>query len=295
MWYVQWNKERYGRDSVRCMSEKHIWDYLLEKIGNEYGVAALMGNLCVESNLNPKNMENIYESKLGYNDETYTKAVDDGTYTNFAHDSCGYGLAQWTYYARKQKLLDFAKSMNVSIGDLDMQLNFCVNEIKESYPGVWESLKRATSVIYPSYQVLRYYENPADQSGRAQSIRAKCGETFYNEFHGCEETTEIKQSDNTEHNVYIVKSGDTLSEIAKRFNTTVVNLAELNGIRNVNLIYPGQPIKLCKDSNTVNYVVKAGDNLTKIAKQYATTVKEIADKNGIKDVNKIYIGQVLKI
>lgn len=264
---------------------------MLDKIGNEYGVAALMGNLYVESNLNPKNMENIYESRLGYNDETYTKAVDDGTYTNFAHDSCGYGLAQWTYCTRKQKLLNFAKSENVSIGDLDMQLNFCVNEIKGNYPGVWESLKDAASVICPSYQVLRYYENPADQSGRAQNIRAKCGESFYNEFHCNDE----KSKGDSDHNVYTVKPGDTLSEIARRFNTTVVNLAELNGIRNVNLIYPGQPLKLRKDNNTVTYTVKAGDNLTKIAKQYGTTVKEIADKNNIKDINKIYIGQVLKI
>lgn len=43
------------------------------------------------------------------------------------------------------------------------------------------------------------------------------------------------------------------------------------------------------------YTVKAGDTLTAIAKKYKTTVKAIANKNGIKDVNKIYVGQKLKI
>lgn len=52
-----------------------------------------MGNLFAESGLNPKNLQNSYEKKLGYNDVTYTQAVDDGTYNNFVKDSAGYGLA----------------------------------------------------------------------------------------------------------------------------------------------------------------------------------------------------------
>ena len=49
---------------------------------------------------------------------------------------------------------------------------------------------------------------------------------------------------NTE-NCYIVKKGDTLSAIASRYHTTVHNLAALNPqIKNVNLIYPGDVIRL---------------------------------------------------
>ncbi len=43
------------------------------------------------------------------------------------------------------------------------------------------------------------------------------------------------------------------------------------------------------------YVVQKGDTLFKIAKKYKTTVKELVAKNNIKDKNKIYVGQVLKI
>ena len=45
-------------------------------------------------------------------------------------------------------------------------------------------------------------------------------------------------------NTYTVKSGDTLSGIAKKYGTTVAKLVELNGIKNANLIYKGQLIKL---------------------------------------------------
>ena len=41
-------------------------------------------------------------------DDSYTEAVDAGTYKNFVHDAAGYGLAQWTYSTRKENLLKFA-------------------------------------------------------------------------------------------------------------------------------------------------------------------------------------------
>ena len=43
-------------------------------------------------------------------DEQYTAAVDNGTYTNFVNDKYGYGIFQWTYWSRKQNLLNYAKS-----------------------------------------------------------------------------------------------------------------------------------------------------------------------------------------
>ena len=43
------------------------------------------------------------------------------------------------------------------------------------------------------------------------------------------------------------------------------------------------------------YTVKSGDNLTKIAKKFGTTVAKLVELNNIKDPNKIYVGQVLKL
>ena len=82
-----------------------IWNYLRAKGLSPAGAAGVMGNLNAESALKANNLQNSYQKKLGYTDASYTKAVDDGTYTNFIHDAAGYGLAQWTYHTRKAALL----------------------------------------------------------------------------------------------------------------------------------------------------------------------------------------------
>ena len=59
-------------------NEEKIWNYLCDKIGNEYGAAGCMGNIFCESGLSPTNLENTYEKKLGYSDSEYVTAVDNG-------------------------------------------------------------------------------------------------------------------------------------------------------------------------------------------------------------------------
>ena len=82
------------------------------------------------------------------------------------------------------------------------------------------------------------------------------------------------------------------------YDTTVSSLVKLNSIKNANLIYVGQIIKLPVKTNKVSYTVQKGDNLTKIAKKYNTTWQELYKIN--KDIigsnpNLIKVGQVLKI
>ena len=163
--------------------EKRIWDFLKAEGFNDFGIAGLMGNLFAESGLKPNNMEDQYQSKLGYNDETYTLAVDNGTYTNFVKDAVGYGLAQWTYWTRKQNLLNFARKNNKSIGDLDMQLHFLVEELKGSYTNsVYNVLKKATSVLEASNAVLLNFERPANMGASVQATRARYGQTYYDRY-----------------------------------------------------------------------------------------------------------------
>lgn len=103
--------------------------------------------------------------------------------------------------------------------------------------------------------------------------------------------------------VYTVKSGDTLSGIAKKYNTTYQKLAVYNGIKNPNLIRVGQKIKIPNVANAaptpvvkeVVYTVKRGDTLSAIAKKYGTTYQKIAADNGIKNPNLIRVGQKLTI
>ena len=157
------------------------------------GACGVLGNLEAESALNPKNLQNTYEKSLGYTDETYTKAVDDGTYSNFVKDCAGYGLAQWTYWARKQALLSYAKACKKSIGDLDIQVDFLLKELSESYPAVLKTLKTTDSIVTASDCVMCQYEKPADTSTTAKTYRASLAQKYYTTFVSSKSISEIAQ------------------------------------------------------------------------------------------------------
>ena len=158
-----------------------IWNFLTGKGLTAYGVAGLMGNLYAESALIPTNLQNSYEKSLGMNDVEYTAAVDSGKYTNFVHDSAGYGLAQWTYWSRKEALLKYAKAAGTSIGDLETQLGFLWKEIS-GYSAVIKVLKAATSVREASDVVLLQYERPANQGESVQQARASYGQKYFDQY-----------------------------------------------------------------------------------------------------------------
>ena len=159
-----------------------IWCKLISAGMTKAGAAGLMGNLEAESALNPQNLQNSYEKSLGFTDESYTKAVDNGTYANFVKDCAGYGLAQWTYWTRKQALLSYAQACGKSIGDLDMQLDFLLKELSESYPAVLKTLKTTDNITTASDCVMCQYERPADTSANAKSKRAALGQKYYDLF-----------------------------------------------------------------------------------------------------------------
>lgn len=166
------------------MTEQTMWTKLLEKIGNAFGVAGLMGNLYAESGLRANNLQNSYERSLGYTDETYTAAVDSGAYTRFVNDAAGYGLAQWTFSTRKAALLNYAHAQRKSIGDAEMQIDFLLKELTESYASVLAVLKAAKTVKEASDAVLTKFEKPADQSDAAKNKRASYGQTYYDKYAG---------------------------------------------------------------------------------------------------------------
>ena len=126
------------------------------------------------------------------------------------------------------------------------------------------------------------------------------------EFFTCGEAvkTEIKPplvtNNKAPDEMYVVKAGDTLSDIAKKYGVTVPEIATLNKIPNPNKIYVGETLKIpakgkSQSSSVIVYTVKKNENLTVIAKRYGTTVDKLVKDNGIKDKNKIYVGQKIKI
>ncbi len=105
--------------------------------------------------------------------------------------------------------------------------------------------------------------------------------------------------------VYVVQDGDNLFRIALKYNMDYNTLARYNGITNPALIYVGQKIKIPPASlvqptptpggGATTYVVKAGDNLFRIALKYNMSYLYLAQYNGIAAPYIVYVGQVIKI
>ncbi len=94
-------------------------------------------------------------------------------------------------------------------------------------------------------------------------------------------------------NIYVVKKGDNLYDIAKRYGTSVSAIISLNNLTSTNLSI-GQELKIPINSSSQTYIVKSGDNLYSIARKFNTTVDSIKKKNGLIS-NLLSIGQQLII
>lgn len=122
-------------------------------------------------------------------------------------------------------------------------------------------------------------------------------------------TEQISTPENTTNQVvtYTVQPGDTLSQIALKYGTTVGEIAGLNGIANPNLIYVGQVLKIDTtnhisvvtsdkyETNHTVYTIQYGDTLTSIAQKYDVSIQSIVRLNNIQNPNLIYAGERLRI
>ncbi len=134
------------------------------------------------------------------------------------------------------------------------------------------------NLIYPG-QVLRILTNstiPGEEQGQTGSI------------------------------TYTVKMGDTLSEIANRYDVSVMHIVEINEIQNPNLIYPGEKLRITDSDSRggklnigngqyITHIVRSGESLWSISRRYGTTVRKLVEDNDIKNPSLIYPGEILKI
>lgn len=304
-------------------NEEKIWNFLSGKIKNDFGVAGLMGNLYAESGLRPANLENIYVKSLSMSDEEYTKAVDEGTYTNFVNDKAGYGLAQWTWHSRKQNFLNYARAKGKSIGDLEMQLGFLWEELSSRYKSVVNTLKTAKTVLEASNAVLFHYEAPADQSEKVQAQRAGFGQKYYDKYATKASTTPAPTTPTTPAiKAEEFKVGDIVMFTGSLHYTSSYKSGTAKGCKGglakITKISVGQAhpyhlqavagkgstvygwvnasdVSAVKATSNKSYTVKKGDTLFKIAKAYGTTVNTLASLNSIKNPNLIYTGQIIRL
>lgn len=233
---------------VGATNEEKIWNFFQSKGLNDYACAGILGNANAESGLKPDNLQDTYQRKLNMTDEEYTRAVDNETYNNFIYDAAGYGIFQFTFWSRKRDILNYARTTNRSIGDLEMQLEYAWLELTESYPSVLNTLKNATSVKQASDVFMVKFESPADQSESAKNKRASYGQKYYDKYATNNIVNDIQNNYVNEANTVAFKMRTTKPEAGNKYYITKARGGYSNAIQ-------GKPVDPNCDvlSNCVGY------------------------------------------
>ena len=163
------------------MKTKEIYDILRSGGLSHAGALGMIGNMMAEAGPSlPSNIAQRGMTKLS--DAQYTAAADNGL-IDFVHDAVGYGLCQWTYYSRKQGLLDYARQNGVSVGDGVMQVNYALKELREDYSAIYGVLCNSTSIDDCADVICTQFERPAvnnlaDRRNYAHQAEAQLEQTY---------------------------------------------------------------------------------------------------------------------
>ncbi len=232
------------------------------------------------------------------------------------HNSRYFGFASRNFYAEFLAALKVAKNYRDYFGELPIEqpLRFETLRLQRSYdagyftsvpgltpevlgdynPHIRRILNRSLRVI-PAGVDLRI---PLDQHASVLAALENAGPSS---------AKLIASSDGSLR--YKVQPGDSLGLIAGALETSPGYLQRINGIRNPNLIYPGQVLLVTPPDeagtsapsslgggipNSV-YIVRHGDNLTRISRRFRISVADIQSHNGISDPNSIHPGMKLEI
>lgn len=170
-----------------------------------------------------------------------------------------------------------------------------------------DTLSRIANMHNVSIQDLMKWNNLNSTlifPGNVLTVNQKSGTT-----EPSQPTPNIEKPNQTNNVTYTVKSGDTLSNIARQYQTTVENIKKWNSLTS-DLIFVGQKLFVQESgvittnnknnkenyssSNRTTYIVKSGDTLSQIARSYNVTVNNLKEWNNLTTDN-IHIGQKLNI
>ena len=160
-----------------------------------------------------------------------------------------------------------------SLGSIAKKYRISVNQLK-----TWNNLKSTT--IYPGQKLIVYSSGaPMAQAGNSNPVTRS-----------------------TEQTTHVVKSGENLSIIAKKYKCTVTDLKNWNNLKSTNLsigqklkVYPPAEGSSSSSGGSITHTVKAGDNLWDISRKYGVSVEQIRKLNGLSSNAVLKIGQKLVI
>jgi len=173
-----------------------LWKYLRSKGFSEHGAAGIMGNIYNSSKFKTANLEDSKEEDLG-TDVGYTYMVDRGQKTReqFATDGSGYGMTMWHSANRKRKLYDATVKKGASIGDLDAQMKFLVDNMKSERSSLYSALRGSTDHAAASDAYLKQYhmDDKTDESLDYETPKGYAA-TIYDTYHGSAHNADFKKN-----------------------------------------------------------------------------------------------------
>lgn len=153
----------------------------LKNFYNDIGVSAIMGNLYAESAICPFRCQSQGFNQSWNTTLTFRQNNED-YFVNYTTGGGGYSLAQWTYKPRKRKYYQYCTQG--LIGDNNKSIEFVEYEMRTDYAGVYSRTATATNIDRATVDIMKNYENPADQSAAAQARRISYAKQVYNDFSG---------------------------------------------------------------------------------------------------------------
>ncbi len=111
----------------------------------------------------------------------------------------------------------------------------------------------------------------------------------------------LKSRDFSEIIIHVVKKGDTLSSISKKYSIKKESIIKVNNLLDENYIFIGQNLKIVESlipsniNNTYYHEIKKGENLTDVANKYNISLSELVKINDIENENILEIGTKLKV
>lgn len=203
-----------------------------------------------------------------------------------------------TYIVKKNdNLYDIAKEYNTTVGILK-----ALNNLSSNILQVGQILKLPTSLVeetIPGNYLIYTIKKGDNLYSIAKNYNISLEELINFNQQGSTllhigEQLLIPINNQTNNNIqYVIKPGDTLYNIAKRYNTNVDEIKRINNLNN-NMLKIGETILIPGTSNYQTYVIRTNDTLEGIALKYNTTIEDIMKANNLL-TDDVTVGQIILI
>lgn len=209
------------------------------------------------------------------------------------------GLITNTYVVQKgDTLYSIANKLGTTVSKLKKENNLTSNTLQ-----IGEVIRIPTKEIYEEeeniyivkkgdslYSIANKYNTTVDELKRINNLTSNILSIGQVLKLPSDKANNVEKEENTIS--YTVKKGDSLYSIARKYDTTIDRIKDLNNLT-TNLLSIGQVLLIPTDANLeTTYTVKKGDSLYSIAKKYNTTVDRLKQLNNLTS-NLLSIGQIL--